>query len=138
MRNPCVRAGSTRAGSAQRARPMCYGRGAMRGSTIRVLSLVASAVIAVGVALAVVAGAMTLGDHMGWIAHRRMATVCAVPDWRAGEEKSCELQGSMRTPTLVCDRGATGQRMGVEFLGPLHATEWRCEPGGEWMECKPK
>jgi hypothetical protein len=112
--------------------------GKMREMAMRVLSLVASVAIAMGVALAIVAGAMTVADRMGWIEHRRTAIVVASANWAGGEEKSCVLQGGMQTPTLVCNEGAPDQRVKVAFRGPLHATEWRCTRGGEAIDCEAK
>jgi hypothetical protein len=112
--------------------------GKMREMAMRVLSLVVSVAIAMGVALAIVAGAMTVADRMGWIEHRRTANVVASANWTVGEEKSCALQGGMQTPTLVCDEGAPEQRVKVVFRGPLHATAWRCTRGGEAVECEAK
>lgn len=94
--------------------------------------------MSVGTALGIVAGAMFVGDRAGWIAHRRMATVYATANCGAGKEKSCQLHGGMQAPTLVCDEGWAAEREPVEFRGPLHAADWRCERDSGWVECKAK
>ncbi|HUO35808.1 MAG TPA: hypothetical protein VMU43_12525 [Candidatus Acidoferrum sp.] len=113
-------------------------RAGMREKAFRAVSLVVSVAIAVGIALGIVAGAMELADHMGWIVHPREATVRAVKDWPAGEEKSCTVLGDLRAPELVCDQGAEERKVRVEFRGSLHAKAWECAPGGEQVECKAK
>jgi hypothetical protein len=100
----------------------------------RGLLLVVVAVVTVGIMVVV----LETANELGWIPHRRVATVWMMQNWRAGESRSCRLLGDIQTPELLCGNNAERRRMKVEFRGSLHAAEWQCRRKNESLTCTTK